>query len=221
MGKRIKVSVEQSKQRAERIRYLRKLVDISREKFAKKHNIAPGSLQNWEDARYGGLTESGACQLAPAFQAEGIISCTIEWLLYGQGDKPTMSNFLDKFLAQPTVKPDEAMLVEELQVFSKLHPNSIDIRVTDDGLAPFFMLGDHVAGEKLFNDDIQKAIGYACIVQTQAGSILIRKVEMGSQVGCYNLICTNPDTTIGNPIETNIQLFSAAPIIWIRKPRIT
>jgi len=219
MAKRLKPSIEQGKQRAERIRYLRKLLDISREKFATKYGIAYGSLQNWEDVRYGGLTENGACLLVPAFQAEGITSCSIEWLLYGKGEPPARQSFLDQFLA-PKID-DDRILAEELQLFAKLHPNSIDAKVVDDGLSPYLVQGDHVAGEKLFAEDIVKAVGKPCIVQTQAGLILIRKLESGGQAGCYDLVCTNSTTTVSPSLEKDVKLFSAAPIIWIRKPRIS
>lgn len=181
----------QGKARADRIRYLRESIDISREKFAKKHGIALGTLQSWEDVRYGGLTDKGAAQLVEAFQAEGIANCTIEWLMYEKGKKPTKKSFLDEFLNQSTFQSDGAILANELQLFFQLHRNPVDLAVTDDGLAPFYLPGEQVTGEKLFGQDIVKAIGYHCIVQTQTGRLLVRKVELGTQEGMYNLVCTN------------------------------
>lgn len=222
MEKKIRQPSEQGKQRAERIKYLRiELLDnISRPKFAKKHGISKGSLQNWEDVRYGGLTENGAQELLEAFQSEGI-NCTLEWLLYGKGETPFRQSFLDKILSQPLAKSDEALLTEELQVFYKLHQNAVDMIIHDDALAPCFLPGFHVAGEKLFSQDIYKAIGTACIVQLQNGTILTRVVTAGSLPEHYTLVSTNPQTTVEEPIIKNIKLFSAAPIFWIRKPKLS
>lgn len=218
MEKRLEKSMEIAVQRAERIKYLRKkLLDLSRPKFANKHGIAKGSLQNWEDVRYGGLTENGAYQLVRAFQAEGI-NCTVDWLLHGIGETPVRQTLLDTFLLQPEVKADETMLAEELQVFYRLHQNAVDAIVSDDALSPCYMPGYHVAGEKLFSHDINKAVGLPCIVQTQTGMLLIRMVQKGTIPEHYTLTCTNPET---NELDlTDIKLFSAAPIIWIRKPKI-
>jgi DNA-binding transcriptional regulator YiaG len=224
MGKQLKPDSEQDKvqgkARADRIRYLRNLLDVSREKFAKKHGISLGTLQSWEDVRYGGLTDKGAAQLLEAFQAEGIVNCTIEWLMYGKGEKPTKKSFLDEFLGQSALKSDDAILANELQLFSQLHKNPVDLAITDDGLVPFYLPGEHVAGERFFGQEIVKAVGYTCIVQTQAGVLLVRKVELGTQEGTYNLVCTNPETTVAEPALSNTKLLSAAPIIWIRRPRV-
>ncbi len=217
MPKQVKTSSQQGFERAERLRYLRKLLGLSREKFAKRNGISPGSLQNWEDVRYGGLTENGAQQLLQAFQAEGV-SCSLEWLLFGYGESPRVRNLLEQFVPAFIQKSDEEMLAEELQLFLNLHQNSADARVIDDGLAPYLQIGDHVAGEKLFNANIDKAIGLPCIVQPQVGSILLRVVQQGTQPGYYDLVCVNP--TSQQPTLIDIKLFSAAPIIWIRKPRI-
>lgn len=220
-------SLEQlGEERAKRVYYLRKSVlKLSRAKFAEKHKIPSGSLQNWEDVRYGGLTEHGARKLIKAFKAEGI-DCDINWLLYGRGDEPviqtlggnlTLPDSSNYSLTEKNT-PDEIALAEELKTFYRFHQNAVDTIIADDGLAPFFQAGYHVAGEKLFHQDIARAIGMACIIQTQDGKLLVRQLEKAEQAGCYNLSCTNPKSRLTN-LE-NIKLFSAAPIIWIRKPRI-
>lgn len=71
----------------QRIKQLRKKTRLSRKAFGEKHSISPGSLQNWESGRYEGLTQSAVNQLLKAFQTEGF-SCTVEWLLYGNGQEP-------------------------------------------------------------------------------------------------------------------------------------
>lgn len=203
--------------RAKRIRFLREeVLKLSREEFAKTYSISKGTLQNWEDVRYSGLTDSGAVQLTKAFQAAGITDCSEEWLLYGRGKTPQLTSYLDR-LFKNNVAPEETIIAQELQAFYSLHQNATDAKVRDDGLWPCLVPGDYVAGEKLFAGEINKALGRACIVQLENGDILIRKLESVNEEGLYTLICTNPDTEASHPVLNEVKVFSAAPIIWIRK----
>ena len=47
-------------QRAKRLIMLREMSELSRNTLYKRYNIATGTLQNWENARFGGLSEKGA-----------------------------------------------------------------------------------------------------------------------------------------------------------------
>ena len=47
-------------QRARRLHILREMTGLSRDKFQQRYGIARGTLQNWESARFGGLTVAGA-----------------------------------------------------------------------------------------------------------------------------------------------------------------
>jgi hypothetical protein len=215
MEKREKTPSKQAIERAQRIRHLRKTVlKLSRKEFCQKHNIAEPTLRNWEELRYGGLTEKSVTDLVAAFQAEGI-DCDTNWLLYGKGHDPLLRSWLDTSL-----KSDEALLAEELKLFYQLHRNVVDTIINDDGLTPCYQLGYRVAGERFFNQDISKATGLPSIVQTQAGKIFTRLVKPGTISEHYTLVCTNPHTAVSEPIMENIKLFSAAPIIWCRRPRI-
>lgn len=226
----IEISSEQlADDRAKRIYHLRKTVlKLSRAAFGKKHDIPSGSLQNWEDVRYGGLTELGARKLIKAFNEEGI-ECDINWLLYGKGDEPVVHTWAgkvsvpgaSKLSASLTGTPDDIALAEELKTFYKFHQNVVDTIISDNSLQPFYLKGYHVAGEKLFNNDINKAIGMDCIVQLQTGEILVRHLTKGTKSEHYTLICTNKQGDEAKYNIENTKLFSVAPIIWIRKPRIS
>lgn len=73
--------------RAKRLRRLRRLTKKSRKDFAVTYKISQGTLQNWETARFGGLTEKGANLVLNALKKEHIY-CTFEWLMYGAGIGP-------------------------------------------------------------------------------------------------------------------------------------
>lgn len=216
MGKNRKPPSEQAIERAKRIRHIREnILKLSREKFCQKHSdISPYTLQNWEDLRYGGLTDKSVSLLVAAFQAEGI-DCDSNWILYGQGDDPVLRSWLGS-----PAQSDTDLLAEELKVFHQLHKHAVDAIIGDDGLAPCFMPGYRVAGKKLFNQHINKALGLPCIVQTQDGQILTRLVKASTMPEHYILACTNPKTTASDQVLDNIKLLYAAPIIWCRRPSV-
>lgn len=208
--------------RAERIKRLRRNLRYSRQKFSdkyKKLGITASALQSWEDIRWNGLTEKGAHLLAQAFQEEGL-QVTVQWLLFGIGEDP-LGNIafpLDMPLLHTLIKPSEKNnIAKELRLFHQHITEGIDTVITDDGLAPWLAPGDYVAGKRYFDNDIEKAIGSPCIVQTLAGETLVRMLTSGSDLELYTLACSNPVSTNTQRIIEDIRLFSAAPILWIRK----
>lgn len=212
-----------------RIRYIRdELLGLSRSKFAEKHKnkkITKDALQNWEEARFKGLKVHHVDLLAQAFEEEGVI-CNRDWLLDGTGDPPRLRSYLDQFMEETTrpiilpvqLKSDEEAIAAELRAFRECHVDAVDAIVSDNALAPCYLPGDYVAGIRYIGTDIEKAIGLPCIVQTQTGQVVTRKVEAGSIDGHFNLLSFKQTTTSENYTMSNVKLFSAAPIIWIRKP---
>ena len=69
-----------AKQRATRLKTTREMTGLTRKKFQDRYGIPKGTLQNWESARFNGLTVKGANVIINAFLAEGI-NCSAEWLL--------------------------------------------------------------------------------------------------------------------------------------------
>lgn len=194
------------KAKADRIRYLRNSLRYSRRQFATKHGISYETLCNWERPKYTGLTENGAMMLVDAFNSEGV-ACTKDWLMYGieQGSVQQASHSANT-------------IIEELRVFLQKNPGAVEIIMTDDGMAPCFLPGDHVAGIRHFEDDLEETLGLSCIVQTAAGEILVRKIIAGNRSGLYTLQCVNPDTTVNVPVLEDVTIISAAPVVWFRRP---
>jgi len=89
--KKVEVNHELAKQRAVRLKCLREMTGLSRDLINKRYKIARGTLQNWESARFGGLTRKGAIIVVDAMNAEGV-RVTLEWLLDGLGEKPKFAD---------------------------------------------------------------------------------------------------------------------------------
>jgi hypothetical protein len=206
------VTDEEKEQRANRIKYLRKILRYSSKAFGEKLNTKDSTLKSWEQARHKGLTAEGALIIVEACKKEGVINCTLEWLLYGKGPDPevragTFPNNIGNTITQ------------ELNLFHQLHPNAIDMIIKDNTMEPCFNKGDHVAGIRYFADDINKLIGKNCIAQLKTGEVVARKLLKGEKNGCYTLIGINP--LIKQVALKNVQLFSAASIIWwMREPEL-
>lgn len=203
-------------ERASRVRYVREVVlRLTREQLSKNSGIPINSLTNWEKVRNQGLSEAGAKRLVQAYRAEGII-CTIEWLLYGSGNKPT-SPYLsqESSVNQPIKTSEEEAIQQELTLFRQFYADSIDTIIADDNMAPCFWPGDVVAGKCYVGEAINKAIGLPCIIRLSSGVTLVRIVDIGEKAGCFNLTCTNSNSHL--KVIKDAPITVAAPILWIRR----
>lgn len=210
--------------RAQRVQNLRDVTGLSRRAFAKKYNLPISTLQNWEDVKGNGLTEKGARKLAALLKAEGIY-CSPEWLLHNIGAPPRFSphlNIAEK--AKPSTKPlvtsdvEDWFIADELRLFHQHFPNlAIDFVIEDDGMAPRFIKGEWVAGIRCSGEAIKKIVGEPCIIQLANGEILLRTLEQGTIPNRFNLSCNNPHTTVKQPKHYDVELISAAPVVWIRR----
>lgn len=216
--------------RGRRVESLRRMTRTSRRAFAEKYGIAKTSLQNWEDAIGNGLTEKGARRLVTALKPAGI-NCTFEWLMYGIGQSPQISEllYLDDVsqLAQADLQPlssnaDEVdKISQELLVFHRHYPKvGIDYTVIDDGMEPRFTESEQVAGCKQFGKQIIDLVGLDCIIQTTEGETLLRNIRKVEKEDLYTLACVNPNTTVDKPILYEVKLLSAAPVIWARRKNL-
>ena len=128
--------VSSSISRAKRLKRLRKMTGLSRKAFSIKYNISQGTLQNWETARFGGLTEKGAKIILKSLREEGI-HCNFEWLMYGAGQSPSiLGKLYTEFnpLSEPKTKMKKSMIPDELAMFFQLHPDAISICIEDDAM---------------------------------------------------------------------------------------
>ena len=210
------------RERGLRLKRLRNLANLTRRDIEDKYLIKINTLKGWEVGRHGGLTEKGAIKILKILEQEGVI-CNLDWILYGIGKGPTVA---EKFETEPEEESDapihlkeseEKQIIDELIFFKQNHVNSIDLIVEDDSMEPCYHTNDYVAGIKRFDKEIDKLTGLNCIVQTVDGRMLLRNLRKGMNEGCYNLISLNTQCNIDEPVIYNIELVSAAPVIWQRR----
>ncbi len=214
--------------RGKRLKMLRKIADLTRNQVEEKYHISVNTQRSWEEGKHTGLTEQGARRILVAFRNEGV-QASIGWLLHGTGSAPRLTEklFDTDMLPFEEIKKENAAdfennekIFSELEFFFKMNGNAISLQINDDSMEPFILAGDYVAGISRFGDSISQLIGKNCIIETEMGEKYVRLLRKGSKPGLYTIACLNPHTTIENPIIYDIELTSAAPIIWQRRNEV-
>ncbi len=84
-------------------------------------------------------------------------------------------------------------------------------------MAPYYEKNNYVAGSKVEGSKIEGLAGLNCIVETMDGSIFVRRLEKGTRKDRYMLLCLNTTEGIKNLLLTDVELRSAAEVVWYRK----
>lgn len=211
--------------RGRRLKSLRKMADLSRKAMTLKHEISASTVQAWEEGKSGGLTTKGAQRVIAALKNEGVF-CTLEWLLHGEGQSPyvTEKAFLGarentSEFPNPVTLSDADIIAKELNVFRTLNHDVLDMLVYDDGMYPHYQPGDTVAGKRFHGVNMAELIGRDCIIEIKTGEVLCRRLRAGKKPNLYSLQCTYLETIASEPLRYDVEILSAAAIIWHRKPK--
>lgn len=210
------ISAASKEMRAQRLKRLRKTTGMSRKDFSKKHNISPGTLQNWETARFGGLTEKGANLIVSALRCEKIF-CTFEWLMYQSGIGPNFEHIEPSNLKE-TKNHKQSTPQEDLIVFERLNQNAIHLKIDDNTMFPHFKPRQLVAGTKKTSKQIAHYNGHICIVKpTCLDRHVLRVLKTHpKEKNLYHLIHLNPLVHSITDLNKIYMIEYIAPIEWIR-----
>lgn len=210
-----------AKARGKRLKMARKMTGLTRKGLEEKYGISASTVQSWEAVKAGGLTEQGAQRIISVLQSEGFL-CSADWLLQGIGSPPEPTNLYFPMVRENAAVyslPEEVIVEKELTIFQKIHRDVLSLVVNDDGMEPYYNIGDLVAGKcRRTPETINQLIGFDCIVETAAHEILLRRVKpsISGKTSYYNLVCINPNTAVTTPILCEQKLVSAAPVVWHR-----
>ncbi len=216
MNTKTSSKITEASQRAKRLLLLRDMAGLTRDALQKRYKIARGTLQNWESARFGGLTEKGARIMTQLYQAEGV-HCSIDWLLHGIGPHPSCNK--DHYQQSTSVlnaTTASGNLTKEILYFRDNNTNAIDMVVNDDAMLPWYKPGDMIMGVRVFHEKMKTLLGKVCIVQTQQYGNLLRVLQSGSREGIFNLQATNIHRHGVPSCICDVEVISAAAIIWTR-----
>lgn len=209
--------------RGKRLKSLRMMAGLSRKALEDKYDVSASTMQSWEDAKAGGLTEKGAKRAIEVFRQEGI-RCNGDWLLFGIGTPPQLSDKLFQKqiqlheAAEGRIEiAEERAIVNELLAFRQHNPDAVEFIMPDDGMAPLYCKGDYIAGKRRYNEAINNVLDMDCIIETKENEVLLRRLRQGSQPGVYTMICLNPNTNVLDFSLQDREILSAAPVIWLRR----
>lgn len=210
------INPEQNQQdklaRAERLKRIRLMAGLSRREIcAEGSGLHPDTYKGWETARFGGLTERGAEKVIARIFENSVVA-SVEWLLYGIGVQP-FENLSDINICKTMLSDQDRQIAKELLVF-KEQKNTVDLMLQDETMAPLYSKDDIVAGIKVMA--VENAIGLDCIIQTESGEIVFRKLHAGRQEGVYTLLAHQSEA----PILADVKILMAAPVIWWRRKSI-
>ena len=187
-------------EQGQRIKQLRKRTHLSRRAFAKKHGIAPGSLQNWEDGRYKRLSLQGVEVLVLAFNAENI-PCTVEYLLYGATALAPHSEKQEANQIQPNLQTANVGIIDRAHQYAKQHQINKQLLLAvvngrSEEIENLIKLGCTIHLEtdskvfKFYNDDENSPLHVAS--RTGHFNVLKILIGQGSQVDLKNKFKQTP-----------------------------
>ena len=163
------------KSRAARLKEARDIAGLTLKEMASTGLMNFNTLCGWETAKHGGLTERGALLVVKRL-SECNTQCSIEWLLYGQGQRPGKKTLLGNIaLGESTNKLAASM--HKLIIDS--NPGLLCIQITDSSMAPEYNIGDYVYGSP-FSPDIYQLSSISdrpIIVKLEAGDLILRKLR--------------------------------------------
>ena len=209
------LSASSKELRAHIFKRLRKTTGLSRKDFSKKYKISPGTLQNWETARFGGLTEKGANLMISALKCEQIF-CSFEWLMYQSGSGPQIESKTVPSILQK--KEKNSTVQDDLNIFLKINSGAIHHFIDDNTMTPHFTKGQLVAGTKKSLKYLSLFLGHICLVKTTCLNKLVLRVikPFDLKKHQYHLIHLNPLEPSMTDLNKLYQLEYFAPIEWIR-----
>lgn len=202
--------------RAQRLTHLRKLLGLSRRKLGEIAGVSFRNLENWEYARFNGLSEKGAEKIVLALNAMKY-QCSVAWLLHGIPPAPRMNvsdNSPNIFIGSITHASEH--IEEEILLLKNHQPNLIVHQLDAMDMEPIFYAGDYLAGVAVPLNEPQQFLTKPCIVQFADHTMLIRRVMKGTTEHHFNLVAQHTEAAL-EPYIYNIKPLLIAPIIWMRR----
>ncbi len=203
-------------EKSDRIRFVRTLMGLTRTEMERHYNVKSTSLEKWECGK-NNISLKSATQLAQIAQQNGI-NCYSEWILFGEGDKPTANPNHQKKKITDVIEeenvPDSELIIRDMLQFKKNYPAGDILLVTDDSMYPQFSVGDYVGGLPILLETLKNKLDHAFIVQTEDGKKRLRRITRKGTV--YTLYGINLQHS-GTPVfEVDVKIKKAYTVFWHR-----
>ena len=203
-------------EKKERIRYIRTLMGLTRHEMERYHNMKRVSLEKWETGK-SDISIRKATHLIQIAQQRGV-TCYLEWLLLGEGERPTtnphhQSHTIKPEAASDTISDNER-LIRDMLHFKQMYPTADVLLVTDHSMHPQFSIGDYVGGLPVDLSTLNTKLDHTFIVQTTDGKKRLRRITRKHSV--YTLYGSNLQHG-GTPVfEVDVTIEKAYMVFWHR-----
>ncbi|MBY0292589.1 MAG: hypothetical protein K2W92_04800 [Alphaproteobacteria bacterium] len=213
-------SIDLRKKAAERIKIVRSMAGYAERKaFCLRFKFPLATLEAWERGK-NPLTLKGAMRLIDVLSEVGIY-CSEEWLRLGTGISPRPFEEISEgvhtnFSLTINSLEKNLKIAKEISTFITLNEGAAVTIVRDDAMLPFYEKGDYVGGIKRLGPSLKEAINKRCIIEFANGQTAVRQLYKGKNSLNYNISAINLSTKKIPINEHDIDIISAAPIIWHR-----
>jgi len=209
-------------ERGRRLKILRNMSGLTIQELSEMYGIGASTIKYWESARSEGLSGKGAKKIIEAM-LDRKVYCTYMWLMHGVGIHPQildvqLGNAQKQIEAMNSTFDEEVAIANEMNAFLKSSQDAITLVIFEDAMEPLYSIGNTIGGIRLHGKDVGLATGKDCIVETDKGEILCRRVGAGNELDTYHLCALNNQTNVYPPNLYDVKLKSAAPIsrVWKR-----
>lgn len=206
--------------RGVRLRFLREMLGMSIENFAKVMELNVGAVGRLERGATA-FSVSNGCWIKAKLLELGI-DVKMEWLLHGkksgpkkiEENKQDAQSFFGQFLGKDVdldTLTDNDKAVLELKVFQWAHKDSIISNARDNHMEPFVSKGDYVGGVLINPLDAHEQ---NCIIVLNTGAHLIRRIF---KIDDNTLLLSSYDSSLTPQIVQIKDITKLALVLWIRK----
>lgn len=210
--------VESNTKTSQRIKAARSIAGYSERKaFCLEFNFPLATLEAWERGK-NPLTEKGAKRLVDILRNVGIY-CSEEWLIEGKGISPRPLKEMTSGIEADTSigsLSKNLIIAREISTFITLNKGAAVTILRDDAMLPFYEKGDYVGGVKRTGPHLKDAINKRCIIELASGKIIVRQLYQGKDPSTFNISAINLNSKSPPIAEHNVEIISAAPIVWHR-----
>ena len=221
--KGIVIEMEKLNTPGSRLKYIReKILQLPRAVLSAKYGMVSPQIYSWEVGRLK-VNMKVLNQYQVVFDGEGVV-VDRNWVLEGDGAEPyKVSHGVLHSSVNTGINSSglaySVLVQKELSTFLDLHsPHGVCIVVDSDLMNPFYYKGDYVCGVLVRSPkEIAQLIGMDCIVFSEMGQAVVRRISNINEDGTLTLTCHSPYPGEATPNLYNFKASAAARIILQRK----
>jgi transcriptional regulator with XRE-family HTH domain len=169
-----------------RLKRIRKLKNINQERVAEHLNVARETITRWEH-NVNEPTEANIKKMAALYGTPAV------YLRYGGSGGPKTVSVLGHVGAGSNVVPFNDGPFEQIEAPFGSPDDLAALIIRGDSMMPELSDGDYVL-YRTTQQNPNDLIGRRCILRLEDGSVLVKRLRRGRDLGCFDLDSTNAAT---------------------------